>query len=257
MIPCELYLSHILIKLHLYEWKPLANAQVNSIDLLNFLQDRPTLFIVFNVIFIINLFCVSAEKSCNFGDVHRAPSSHPNLETKLKCDENKMARQWDVYSLDPVNIPRPRPQIHLHPHSLLYTYVSPNWVNRPTNNDMEKIPLRPLHCSAQTPSARAQRSREGPQIPARRWMWRRKGDLEVLHSDWLTKYNLIKDGRLQPLTFDSLHYFFVQTKGPGIVLCDCALSLLKAGDLIPGSVTTTTARHPSDFAIPPTCGLLG
>ena len=134
MIPCELYLSHILIKLHLYEWEPLADAQVNSIDLLNFLQDRPTLFIVFHVVFIINLFCVSAEKSCNFGDVHRAPSSHPNLETKLKCDENKMARQWDVYSLDPVNIPTPRPQIHLHPHSLLYTYVSPNWVNRPTNN---------------------------------------------------------------------------------------------------------------------------
>ena len=134
MISCELYLYHILIKLHLYEWKPLANAQVNSIDLLNFLQDRPTLFIVFHVVFIINLFCVSAEKSCNFGDVHRAPSSHPNLETKLKCDENKMARQWDVYSLDPVNIPRPRPQIHLHPHSLLYTYVSPIWVSRPTNN---------------------------------------------------------------------------------------------------------------------------
>ena len=79
MISCELYLSHILIKLHLYEWKPLANAQVNSIDLLNFLQDRPTLFIVFHVVFI-NLFCVSAEKSCNFGDVHRAPSSHPNLD---------------------------------------------------------------------------------------------------------------------------------------------------------------------------------
>ena len=124
--------------------------------------------------------------------------------------------------------------------------------NQQSTQDMEKIPLRPLHCSAQTPSAPAQRSREGPQIPASWWTWRRKGDLELLQ-----QYNLIKDGRFQPLTFDSFHYFFVQTKGPGIVLCDCTLSLLKAVDLIPGSVTTTTARHPSDFAIPPTCGLLG
>ena len=83
MISCEQYFSPTLIKLHLYEWKPLANAQVNSIDLLNFLQDRPTLSIVFNVVFINNLFCVSAEKSCNFGDVHRAPSTHPDLQTKL------------------------------------------------------------------------------------------------------------------------------------------------------------------------------
>ena len=162
----------------------------------------------------------------------------------------------NVYSLDSANIANPRPQTHLHPHSLIYTWTQIGSTNRQTNQqstqDMEKIPLRPLHCSAQTPSAPAQQSREGPQIPASWWTWRWKGDLELLQ-----QYNLIKEGRFQPLTFDSFHYFFVQTKGPGIVFCDCTLSLLKAVDLIPGSVTTTTARHPSDFAIPPTCRLLG
>ena len=121
----------------------------------------------------------------------------------------------------------PWPSEYCHPQApdtssspLFNLHLNPNWVNRPTDQqstqDMPKIPLRPLRCSAQTPSAPAQRSREGPQIPASWWTWRRKGDLE--HFATVQPY---QRGSLSALDFRFLPLLFRANQGPW----NCALWL--------------------------------